>query len=386
MITAAVAAVIVWCTGAASAATGWAIQTTPDPAGASENYLQGVSCVSATSCTAVGYYRDSGGALLTLAEFWNGTAWAIQATPNPTGTNVGPVYLDAVSCASATSCIAVGHYASPSGQFQFPLAEHWDGTAWAVQAIPRPGRSSHTFLEGVSCRTATSCIAVGNYTSSAGAIVTLAEHWNGTAWKVQATPNPAGTTYSQLTGVWCTSTTTCTAVGQYRSSGGVEMTLAEYRIGSTWAVQATPNPADSIDSYLQGVSCHSATSCTATGHYLSRSGPTVTLAERWNGTAWAIQATPNPAHAAGESQLDSISCASLTSCTAAGWYATVSGGSRVLAEHWNGTTWAIQATPDPAGATFSALAGVSCVLPSSCTATGWFAGPSAQGRTLAEAT
>jgi hypothetical protein len=386
MIMAGAAALIMWGTGVAGAATGWAIQATPDPAGASESYLQAVSCVSATSCTAAGYYRNSGGALLTLAEHWDGTAWTIQPTPNPVGTNVGPVYLEAVSCASATSCTAVGHYASPSGLHQFPLAEHWDGTAWALQAAPRPAHSSHTFLDGVSCRTATSCIAVGYYLNSTGAYVTLAEHWNGTAWQVQATPSPASSAFSQLDGVWCTSATICTAVGHYRGSGGVEMTLAEVRNGSTWAIQAIPNPAGSAGSYLQGVSCRSAISCTATGRYTNSTGATVTLAEHWDGAAWAVQATPNPAHAAANSLLDSISCASLTSCTAAGWYATASGGTRALAEHWNGSTWRIQATPDPAGATFSYLEGVSCTLPGSCTATGWFAGPSRQGMTLAEAT
>jgi hypothetical protein len=386
MIMAGAAALIMWCTGAASAAAGWTIQTTPVPAGARESYLQAVSCVSGTSCTAVGYYRNSAEEVLTLAEHWDGTAWTIQPTPNPTGANVGPVYLEALSCASATSCTAVGHYASPSGQFQFPLVERWDGAAWTIQAIPRPGRSSHTGLDGVSCRTATSCIAVGQYTNSGGAIVTLAEHWNGTAWQVQSTPNPAGSALSQLDGVWCTSATICTAAGNYRGPGGVEMTLAEVRNGSTWAIQATPNPAGSTGSYLQGVSCHSATICTAAGHYVTGTGAIVTLAEHWNGTAWAVQATPNPPHAAGNSQLSSISCASLTSCTAAGWYATASGGTRALAEHWNGSTWTIQATPDPAGATFSYLAGVSCALPSSCTATGWFAGPTGQGTTLAEAT
>ncbi len=136
MIMAATTALAVWGASVANAASTWAIQATPSPAGATESYLQGVSCVSAASCTAVGYYRSSAGALLTLAEHRDGVGWAIQATPNPVGTNVGPVYLGAVSCASATSCTAVGHYASPAGNAGFPLAEHWDGTAWAIQATP----------------------------------------------------------------------------------------------------------------------------------------------------------------------------------------------------------------------------------------------------------
>ena len=50
------------------------------------------------------------------------------------------------------------------------------------------------------------------------------------------------------------------------------------------------------------------------------------------------------------------------------------------------SAWVIQATPNPAGTSESYLQGVSCVSPSSCTATGWSAGFSAQGTTLAEAT
>jgi hypothetical protein len=34
-------------------------------------------------------------------------------------------------------------------------------------------------------------MAVGNYTSSAGVIETLAERWNGTEWSIQTTPNPS---------------------------------------------------------------------------------------------------------------------------------------------------------------------------------------------------
>jgi hypothetical protein len=41
-----------------------------------------------------------------LAEQWNGSAWTIQSTPNPTGSNQNELY--AVSCASSTTCTAVG--------------------------------------------------------------------------------------------------------------------------------------------------------------------------------------------------------------------------------------------------------------------------------------
>jgi hypothetical protein len=55
-----------------------------------------------------------------------------------------------------------------------------------------------------------------------------------------------------------------------------------------------------------------------------------------------------------------------------------------LAEQWQGSSWSIQATPHPAAATESYLAGVSCPSPGACRAGGaaFFAGP--VKKTLAE--
>ena len=46
---------------------------------------------------------------------------------------------------------------------------------------------------------------------------------------------------------------------------------------------------------LTAVSCTGRSQCTATGMASTRSGKNVkTLAERWNGTTWAVQSTPTP--------------------------------------------------------------------------------------------
>jgi hypothetical protein len=48
--------------------------------------LSGVSCASDKACTAVGDWMKAGtGKQVTLAEAWDGTAWTVQPTPNPTG-------------------------------------------------------------------------------------------------------------------------------------------------------------------------------------------------------------------------------------------------------------------------------------------------------------
>jgi hypothetical protein len=62
------------------------VQSTPNPSGALFSELNGVSCASASACTAVGYYGISFNGFTynegTLAEAWNGTTWVIQPTPS----------------------------------------------------------------------------------------------------------------------------------------------------------------------------------------------------------------------------------------------------------------------------------------------------------------
>jgi hypothetical protein len=47
---------------------------------------------------------------------------------------------------------------------------------------------------------------------------TVALHWNGTEWAIQPTPLLPGRPY--LTGVSCRSATTCTAVGRWHNNQG----------------------------------------------------------------------------------------------------------------------------------------------------------------------
>jgi hypothetical protein len=56
-----------------------------------------------------------------------------------------------------------------------------------------------------------------------------------------------------------------------------------------------PPPGTALQSELYGASCTSASVCTAVGDYVTSTGASKTLAERWNGTAWTLQSTPTRA-------------------------------------------------------------------------------------------
>jgi hypothetical protein len=337
----------------------WTVQPTPSPGGSA--FLSGVACTSSSACTAVG-----GSGAGTLAERWNGITWSTQATPNPPQ---GGGFLDSVVCTSLSACTAVGN--SNAGN----LAEWWNGTSWSIQATPNPAGAQFTFLNTVACASASACVAAGAYVDSSGAFRTLAERWDGSSWAIQPTPHLQGGAIGLLIGAACTSATGCTAVG-FSSPNGANLvnhpspaTLAERWNGSTWSIQPTPNPPGAAPSILNAVSCVSRSACIAVGNVSNSRGTSLTLAQRWNGHTWTIQRTPSPADGG---NLIAVSCPSRSSCLAVGGHAnpfSAVSPSGTLAERWNGRRWRIQPTPNPPGAGWW-LTAVSCTSPSACTAVG----------------
>ena len=125
--------------------------------------------------------------------------------------------------------------------------------------------------------------------------VTLAEKWNGTAWTVQKTPNPVGAYYSTLSGVACTSTSACTAVGYYMNGSdaqghpGRSMERLHLDLAENARRQQTTTSA------LSGVACTSTSACTAVGvDYNTSAADEFTLAEKWNGTTWTCRQPRTP--------------------------------------------------------------------------------------------
>jgi hypothetical protein len=365
--------------------SGWEILRIPRPAGAASTALSGVSCTSRTACIAVGsYYNSRAKVLVTLVERWDGARWRIRRTPNPAGTvmqrpiGTQGASLSGVSCTSRNACIAVGSYVKPFNPLVQPrqaaLVERWNGKLWKIQRTPSPAGASpltNMSLSSVTCMSRTVCIAVGSYTDSAGTGVALAERFNGERWRIEDTPDPAGATSITLSGVSCSSRMACTTVGSFANPATIEVTFAEAWNGTSWRIQSTRNPLSGASrGALNGVSCTSATACTAVGSYTNTSGTQTALAEGWDGTSWRIQPTPDPG-GAGSSALNGVSCASPTACIAVGSYTTSPGNVQALAEAWDGTSWTIQDTPNLAPQDRGTwLDAVSCSSGTACTAVG----------------
>jgi hypothetical protein len=348
---------------------GWASTPTPNPIETLNSYLWGVSCATATFCTAVGEYEKTKAPNIEqpLVETWNGTEWTDQTPSAPGGSKNTTWY--GVSCPTSTGCSAIGYYQNGAGTY-LSLAEGWTGGEWQFQSVPEPGGTLNSLLSGVSCGAATDCHAVGWYENSSGAEVALGEHWNGVKWAVESTPDPSGAKATYPYGVTCVSSALCTMVGYYQNSSGADLPFAEKWTGGVWSVQSMPAASEAKGTKVRGVSCFSATACAAVGVYENNAGVVVPLAEIWNGSEWTIQTVPGLSGAK-NNVLDGVSCTSSTNCTSAGVALNASGKYVTLAERWNGAQWSIQPTPNQSGAESSYLAGgVSCASAAMCAAAG----------------
>jgi len=362
----------------------WTIQTTPNPVGAlDDDFLHGVSCSSATACTAVGDYTSTEEKEATLVERWNGTTWEVQTSPNPAGATGS--FLESVSCRSSTACTATG-YKEEKGGLHATLAERWNGSAWEVQTTPTSGNSDA--LGSVSCVSASECTAVGFVVSGNPAKTTpVVENWNGKTWTVVSSAKlPTEDERSWFESVSCPAAKSCTAVGSYISSNLGMQFLAEHWNGSTWSVQTTPElAAGDSEIHLDGVSCSATSACAAVGSY-EKSRVREVLVERWNGTSWQVQQTPSPngKTEGAEGQLTQVSCASATSCVAIGADESSSGHpGLLLGEYWNGTSWALELPTNRSGVEYNILGGVSCSAATKCTSVGCSRKPTSN-ETLAE--
>jgi hypothetical protein len=127
--------------------------------------LSAVSCVSPVSCIAVGASYLPGNDSVTLVRHWNGMHWSVTPSPNDPDSDLPNNILSGVSCVSRTSCVAVGT-ASRGATIGNPganrtLIEGWDGTRWSITRSPNPGAFDTTLLAAVSC-TSEHCAAVGD--------------------------------------------------------------------------------------------------------------------------------------------------------------------------------------------------------------------------------
>lgn len=300
--------------------------------------LSGVSCPGAADCWAIGGTGNN----VPVADHWDGTAWSVVHLPAPSGSYTAE--LPAISCSGAASCWAAGDYGSVTTSRTLPYAEHWNGTAWSAVKLPHPAAAFVSNLVAVACPAAADCWAVG---TAGSPTAPLLERWNGHRWAIVTAPGLGPR--SNPEGVSCASVSDCWITG----IGGHGGALAAHWDGRTWSATA-PAPG-ATGGELLSTSC-AGRSCMSVGDNSPH-----TLAERWNGSAWAV--TPTGFH---QGFLRGVSCTAGFHCLATG--NTFRG--QVISAVWNGSAWRVDVLKLPHGAQAAGLVGVSCLTATDCWSVG----------------
>jgi len=260
-----------------------------DADGEQNALLYSVSCSPATSCAAMGHYTAASGAVYGLIDTLSGGTWvATEAPEPPNASSSNPIVsLISVSCHSGGSCSGVGQYRD-TGAYYYGLIETLSGGTWTATEAPEPANAgtetSGTEMadfDSVACRSAGSCVAVGFYDDTSGFQYGLIDTLSGGAWSATEAPEPAngGNGYAQLYGVSCGSAASCVAVGNYYDASFLLNGLIDTLSGGTWIATEAPEPANAgtdADSrqraLLSPVSCPTAAFCAAMGYYEDTNG------------------------------------------------------------------------------------------------------------------
>jgi hypothetical protein len=178
--------------------TTWSVVTSPNAGQSTQNVPGSIWCGSPASCVAVGHAKvlavTGESTLYTETYIWDGNAWSFLLSPEV-------VKPGGVSCADASTCVLAG-----SGLGLGVMT--WNGSSWAlVLGSTVPAQQAQ--LNAVSCPTASFCMAVGGVQAPVGGIAPLAETGS-TAPDVSGVALPPATTAPPLTTTTATPTTTST--------------------------------------------------------------------------------------------------------------------------------------------------------------------------------
>lgn len=339
--------------------------------------------------------RRSGVCLAGLAAV---VALALLADPSGAGASAVPARggangaVDAISCASAGNCTAVGHLEPPSRKVLFTVTEKngaWD-MAHAVPGLAAllGSKPSGALFSSVSCPSAGDCAAAGSYSPRTGITrAFVVSEKNGVWAKVKGVTGLAALhvgRFASADTISCPSAGNCSAGGSYSVAARKHVEVREAFVLSEkhgiWgkaqkiaglARLNTGGNDGRADAAFRQVSCSSAGNCVAVGSYNGQKGTEPLAVTERHGAWGSAKAFPgimaiNDGHFAG---LTSVSCPLPRSCTAVGFVFFSENDGEVFAISQENGTWdAITGIPEelPGGG----IGSLTCLSAGHCTAGG----------------
>ncbi len=296
-------------------------------------WVLSVSCGSAGSCAAGGFYGDRHDHRQGFVVSEKNGVWgrAIEV-PGLAALNKGMAEVFSVSCAAAGSCAAGGEYGDADNHRQGFVVSETNGVWGQAIDVPAPaGRSAS--ISSVSCASARNCAAGGRYSDNNAEQGLLVSETNGVwgqAIKVPGLGALAKGGFAQVGSVSCGSPGNCVAGGFYGDPDNHRQGFVVSEKNGVWgrAIEVPGLAALNAgrDAEVNSVSCASAGNCAAGGDYrVQQHGSTTTqgcMVSQKNGVWGQAIEVPGLAvlNKGGNASISSVSCPPRGRCTAGGFY------------------------------------------------------------------
>jgi hypothetical protein len=277
----------------------------------------GISCPTTSDCWIAGSGPNDEPEVAQSTD--GGQTWTLRTPASWTGAGA-TWWPNSIDCVSTLVCWVVGM--SSDSSYNPAAAETTDGgTTWTTFSNLPPGpphAGPGTYiLNGISCTSPTSCVAVGGNALGNSYATVIITTDGGVTWSMSADPALAG--IGALEDVSCVpgnaGLADCSAVGSaLEGAGPIEISSADG--GATWSGVETYDHT----SYLRAISCADAAHCWATG-----ANSTLALIGTADAGATWTQETSDTVDENGK-----VSCSSTSFCVAttdkALWVTTDDGG------------------------------------------------------------
>jgi hypothetical protein len=353
-----------------------------------------VSCGAAGSCSAGGSYTDSSGNYQAwVVSETKGTWGKAEEVPATGALNTGGnAEVDSVSCRSASSCAAGGYYTDGSGNNQAFVVSETGGT-WgdAEEAPGTQTTSGEAAIYSISCSSAGNCSAGGFYTDSSDNEQAFVINETAGSWEnAEEVPGVAALSdYSQVNSISCVSVGNCAVGGWYSGYDGFSRDFVASETGGSWGnaeqVPGTKSPPYQLaNSSVGTVSCTSSGNCVAGGFLTEKSGHETAFVTNEEVGVWQKAKT-----LAGTADQNGnfaptpwVSCISTGNCSVVGNYTNSSNDYEVFAANEASGTWG--ATEEIPGAAalnsdgYASVNWVSCTSDGYCAAVGYYVGSNGQ--------
>ncbi len=314
-----------------------------------------VACTEPGDCVAVGSYIREGDGETAMAVTEIGGMWgtASEIKPPANAESHPDAHLVSVACPAAGSCVARGEYSNEDGDREAMVAEETDGVWDPATAVELPANDegeSRSYLSGVACSAAGSCIGIGEYgddstrTQEAMVAVETGGKW-ARASQIVLPSNAGSKPESRLNEVVCVAGGSCVADGSYVDrSGGREAMVAE-EMGGVWQpasqIVAPANVAANPQIGFVSIACVAPGSCVITAGYTDNSGDLEVMVADETGGAWgsASEIAP-PANAATNPEIAlHPACTASGACVLVGQYRDEDGNKEATVAEEAGGLW-----------------------------------------------